>query len=161
MRTIVTLQFLRAFAAIGVVVSHFQWQLARSTGTETLYPSLRIGNSGVDLFFVISGFVMVYASERLFSQPSAAVSFFSHRLIRIVPLYWLAIAIYVFISAAIPGFERNYPPSAIIKSLFFIPYSHNGSVMPVVPQGWTLNYQNLYFMRSLLRLYFCPAGLLS
>ena len=59
MRTIVTLQFLRAFAAIGVVVSHFQWQLARSTGTETLYPSLRIGNSGVDLFFVISGFVMV------------------------------------------------------------------------------------------------------
>jgi exopolysaccharide production protein ExoZ len=144
-QTIVTLQFLRAFAAIGVVVSHFQWQLARSTGTETLYPSLRLGNSGVDLFFVISGFVMVYASERLFSQHGAAVSFFSHRLIRIVPLYWLAIAIYVSISAVIPGFERNYPPSAIIESLFFIPYSYDGSVMPIVSQGWTLNYEMLFY----------------
>ena len=46
--------------------------------------------SGVDVFFVISGFVMVYSSSRLFAAPSGSRVFLRRRLARIVPLYWTA-----------------------------------------------------------------------
>ena len=56
-----SLQFLRAVAAIAVVFGHFQFDMARYVTPETGLPNLMIGNAGVDLFFVISGFVIVYA----------------------------------------------------------------------------------------------------
>jgi hypothetical protein len=62
---------------------------------EADFPHL-YGPFGVDLFFVISGFVMVYSSERLFGQPGAPITFFVRRLARIVPLYWLATAVLVW-----------------------------------------------------------------
>ena len=49
--------------------------------------------AGVDLFFVISGFIMVYPSNRLFAEPGGAKIFAWRRLSRIVPLYWCAMAL--------------------------------------------------------------------
>ncbi|MGC1571111.1 MAG: acyltransferase family protein, partial [Pseudolabrys sp.] len=62
-----SLQVLRAVAAVAVVFSHFQFDMARYVTKSTGLPNLMIGNAGVDLFFVISGFVIVYASEHLFA----------------------------------------------------------------------------------------------
>jgi exopolysaccharide production protein ExoZ len=78
--TIGAVQGLRAAAALMVVVAH-------------VVPSFVIGQAGVDIFFVISGFIMVYASERAFGQPGASSLFISRRLIRIVPLYWATTAV--------------------------------------------------------------------
>jgi peptidoglycan/LPS O-acetylase OafA/YrhL len=64
-RRLYSLQVLRAVAAVAVVFSHFQFDMARYVTQETGLPSLVVGNAGVDLFFVISGFVIVYASEHL------------------------------------------------------------------------------------------------
>jgi exopolysaccharide production protein ExoZ len=144
--TIVSIQFLRALAAIGVVVSHFQFDLSRAIGTEAPHPELYLGNAGVDLFFVISGFVMVYASERLFAHPNGPLTFFAHRLIRIVPLYWLATAIYVLIAHVLPAYQMEITFDAVLRSLFFIPYLRaEGVVQPIVGQGWTLNYEMFFY----------------
>jgi len=47
------------------------------------------GSAGVDRVFVISGFVMVYSSEKLFGEGGASFVFLARRVARIVPLYWL------------------------------------------------------------------------
>ena len=89
---IAVLQVLRAVAALTVVFGHAQH--------DALVSAMRAGQAftrnhalpwgaGVDLFFVISGFIMVHASERLFGREGAARAFMLRRLIRIVPLYWL------------------------------------------------------------------------
>jgi exopolysaccharide production protein ExoZ len=145
-QTIISIQFLRALAAIGVVASHFQFDLSRAIGAEAPHPELYLGNAGVDLFFVISGFVMVYASERLFAQFNGALTFFVHRVIRIVPLYWLATGTYLLIATFLPAYAREITADATLKSLFFIPYLRaDGVVQPIVGQGWTLNYEMLFY----------------
>src|SRR5262245_33335315 len=82
-----SVQVLRAAAALAVTVAHVQDTLARLS-MPTLPDGFVIGAAGVDLFFVISGFVIVYSSERMFGQRSAPIYFFLRRVIRIVPLYF-------------------------------------------------------------------------
>src|ERR1700722_16881943 len=89
MRTIHSVQMLRAIAALMVVACHFDtvrlMLLSRGAEATLLYPLA----SGVDLFFVISGFIMIISSEPLFAAPGGSATFIIRRLARIVPLYWL------------------------------------------------------------------------
>lgn len=122
-----SLQVLRAFAAIGVVSCHV-WGAALYTGS-----------AGVDLFFVISGFVMVYSSDHLFGKGSSVATFVSRRIIRIVPLYWAFVATILYI-----GFPATN--EEILKSLFFIPYlSAWKHWQPIGFVGWTLNYEMFFY----------------
>src|SRR5262249_39195350 len=88
--SLLAIQILRAVAALGVLFYHTAHEVAARTGVTVPFGELVVGAGGVDLFFVISGFVMVYASERLFAQPGATRIFFLRRLARILPLYWAA-----------------------------------------------------------------------
>jgi exopolysaccharide production protein ExoZ len=142
-----SLQLLRALAAVAVVFGHFQFDMARYVTHETGLPNLMMGNAGVDLFFVLSGFVIVYASEHLFAKPAGQWTFFQHRLIRIVPLYWIITTIYIAIAAVAPAFDKSYSAATILGSYFFIPVPRlDGIVEPIVGQGWTLNYEMLFYV---------------
>lgn len=89
---------LRAFAALAVVMYHVI-EHGRWTGFPTEGPlvTFRIGWTGVDLFFVISGFVITYSALVLRARDPAAFvkSYWLRRLTRIVPLYFLTIAIWI------------------------------------------------------------------
>ena len=87
------MQYLRALAAITVTLSHIVGYIVYHGG-PSLISHYYVGAAGVDLFFVISGFVMVYASRDLFAVPGAPATFFLRRLTRIVPLYWAATGVY-------------------------------------------------------------------
>ena len=147
-KPILSLQILRALAAVAVTVSHFQFDLARITDTQIAKPAyLQLGIAGVDLFFVISGFVMVYASEPLYARTGGPSTFFMHRVIRIVPLYWLVTGLYLLIAVIIPAFDKGYSFNMVAASLFFIPYMKPEGVMqPIVGQGWTLNYEMMFYV---------------
>src|SRR3954449_4929921 len=84
-----TVQALRAVAALLVVLYHaFElWGLR----VDPAAPGVKWNNgaAGVDIFFAISGFVMVISARRLVGRPGAWLVFLWHRVIRIVPLYWL------------------------------------------------------------------------
>jgi exopolysaccharide production protein ExoZ len=135
MRTLYGIQYLRAAAALGVVAFH---AAERSGG------HFAIGAAGVDVFFVISGFIMwVIASKR---SPSPA-AFLRDRIKRIVPLYWIATGVMVL--GALAGLFPNLRLTAgyVFASLAFIP-SHSpstGDVWPVLVQGWTLNYEMFFY----------------
>lgn len=118
------IQILRAVAALGVLTYHTMVEMATRFGGPVMFDHLVIGAAGVDLFFVISGFVMVYASEPLFGKRGASRVFFLRRLARIVPLYW-ALTAYLVIWFAIRNPDQaltQNPPGAVVASFLFYPY---------------------------------------
>jgi exopolysaccharide production protein ExoZ len=140
-----SIQTLRAIAALAVVVMHIPEDLAvRGYGH---LPPFGKGAFGVDLFFVISGFVMVYASRHLFAREGAGVEFFLRRAARIIPLYWLVTSFLVFIARSQIGVSPHYSWQHIAASYLFIPYPRpiDGTFLPLLPLGWTLNYEMFFY----------------
>jgi peptidoglycan/LPS O-acetylase OafA/YrhL len=142
-----SIQVLRALAALGVAASHVQLDFHERLHQPEALPYLELGTAGVDLFFVISGFVMVYASGSLFATTSGPREFFVRRLIRILPLYWFCTTLYLLFPLLAPALARvKYPLDLAMASYLFIPYPGiDGMFAPVVSQGWTLNYEMLFY----------------
>ncbi|MFC7397023.1 acyltransferase family protein [Chelatococcus sp. GCM10030263] len=144
-------QMLRAMAASMVVVHHAQHDaeaVAAHLGLAFTRGDLLPWLSGVDIFFVISGFVMVHASANLFGRVGARRVFLTRRLIRIVPLYWIATTIYLAVALIAPRVLNSDAPSLwqIIASYLFIPFMRaDGFVQPVYSLGWTLNFEMLFY----------------
>ena len=121
---LMSIQYTRAVAALAVVVWHTGW--ARTA----------LGQSGVDAFFVVSGFVMMLVSGRENSPPRFGLL----RITRIVPLYWAVTAVAAWLDKP--------SPSDLLASLFFWP-DHE---FPVVIQGWSLNLEMSYYLLFALSL---------
>jgi exopolysaccharide production protein ExoZ len=141
MRTIVSVQALRAIAALAVVLCHFNelWLILEGRGNDpgVLYPLA----SGVDLFFVISGFVMVYSSGELFAAKGGWLTFFSRRVARIVPPYWVVMAV------AIPFMHLPSDLGSLLGSYAFFPFrAAAGNIGPIYGVGWTLNFEMYFYV---------------
>ena len=132
--SLVSIQALRAIAALLVFWGHAINAVTAQVAAE--FPHL-YGPFGVDIFFVISGFVMVYSSESLFGRPGAPSKFFARRIARIVPLYWAATAILVWF--VVPYASTK----AVLGSLFFAP--HIPSEAPLLFVGWTLIFEMFFY----------------
>ena len=147
MRQIEPIQILRAIAALTVVVGHAQTEalVAAAKHGAAFSPShLLPWGAGVDLFFAISGFIMVVASERLFAAPGGAGTFVARRLKRIVPLYWLATTLYVAIEFAT---RKHVGGLDLAASYLFWPRDvyGDGVPRPIYALGWTLQYEMLFY----------------
>src|SRR5260221_5541231 len=135
---------LRAIAATMVVFVHMDLQLQRLH-----YPTLGTNwmASGVDIFFVISGFIMWTSVER--RPEMTASSFFRNRLIRIVPLYWFATTLVLMVALIAPQVLNTtvLRPWHAIASYLFIPARHptTGLFWPLLIPGWSLNYEMLFY----------------
>lgn len=131
------LHLLRAIAALGVVYFHI-------TSTAGLNLSWDVGSRGVDIFFVISGFIIAYIGDR---RPE---HFFRRRLIRIVPFYWAATLVVFAAAAAMPQFFRSTTAdvSHLLYSLFFIPHVNaaTGETLPTLILGWSLNFEMYFYV---------------
>ena len=136
LNTLYGIQYLRAAAAIAVVLFH---------AAEKLGYSFAIGAVGVDVFFVVSGFIMWVVAERRSPTP---LSFLRGRIRRIVPVYWMATA--VMIAGGVVGLFPNLRLSIghVLASFLFIPARSpsNGEIWPVLVQGWTLNYEMFFYV---------------
>jgi exopolysaccharide production protein ExoZ len=145
-RPLAGIQILRAVAALGVVIHHMQSELIQR-GFDNPFPDFEVGAFGVDLFFVISGFIMVYSSGRFFARPDGGRRFFLKRLIRIVPLYWLFTTLLVFIAIRGTWHTGAYSVKEFIASYLFIPAPDRlGLMIPTYPPGWTLNYEMFFYV---------------
>jgi exopolysaccharide production protein ExoZ len=142
------LQALRAIAAWLVIADHALIAVTRGELSNPVTPlAWALGGSGVYIFFVISGFIMVHISWDDFGHPGAAQQFMRRRIIRIVPLYWLATmgAIVFHRASANDTVPAGLPE--LLRSLFFIPYyAENIGWAPILRQGWTLNYEMMFYV---------------
>jgi peptidoglycan/LPS O-acetylase OafA/YrhL len=98
-------------------------------------------SAGVDLFFVISGFVMVYSSERLFGAQASPGIFMRHRVARIVPLYWIVTTIWLLTGTPFDWVN-------LIGSYSFIPFVSEitNQPNPYYGLGWTLNFEMMFYV---------------
>lgn len=148
--TLLSIQALRAAAALGVMALHVENEvMLHVIRAPVASMTFLAGAAGVDLFFVISGFVMVYASETLFGRREAPILFFLRRLARIAPLYWtLTTALILYILAAHGGrLMEIYSPASLVASFLFYPYPRlDGLAFPVHLLGWTLNYEMFFYV---------------
>jgi len=153
MKQIVSVQVLRGLAALMVVFGHAQHHAfvqSQKLGGGFERVHLLPWGAGVDIFFVISGFIMVYASDGLFGRPGAASEFLGRRVARIVPLYWFFTALYVMVvTVGLAGTTRDAAgPATILASFAFWPaYGPGHEVpLPVLELGWTLNYEMFFYL---------------
>ncbi len=162
---LMNVQILRAFAACLVVWAH----LSELFPGSSLLRYTPYGLEGVDLFFVISGFIMVYTTSQRVTGPLA---FLFRRFLRIAPLYYIAtllvILIFLVMPAAFKSTEVDLP--SMVKSALFIPYQKSeGRIYPLYYLGWTLNYEMFFYLmfsiaiwlRYQLRTYICSAIILA
>ena len=155
--TIEGIQYLRGVASLMVVFFH-----ARSY-FGVVPEWTRIGSRGVDIFFVISGFIIVYATRNISNDVSAirsSATFLGKRFIRVVPLYWIALTITAFpyfmwwfhsVDSITGLFDKiNYDLVTIFKDYAFMPHlsideDEKGEIFPILIQGWTLNYEIAFY----------------
>lgn len=141
------LQALRGYAALSVMIGHAVKEWGTTYGlsepfdvTPLLY--------GVDIFFVISGFIMYRTSSHLFGVPSGVRTFVLKRLLRIVPLYWFFTTLMVFTLFVLGDHLRSteFDLWNVVSSYFFIPSERpGGRIAPVLSLGWTLNYEMFFY----------------
>ena len=143
---LVSVQLLRAIAAAAVVFEHAQAEAGQTVaGFEHIPFDFGIG---VDIFFIISGFVMWLSSAHLFGQPGGTATFLKKRFQRVVPLYWLYTLGMLAAIMLLPD-KLNNPdtsPAMILSSFLFFPYPNMiGEYTPVLALGWTLNYEMFFY----------------
>ena len=130
-----SIHYLRAVAALMVVVYHgFSYRLLTAADPASVL-WLR---EGVALFFAISGYVMVVST----SDRTDAASFLLRRLWRVGPLFWIATA-----CVALGSGERDW--SRIVSSMLFLPHfsAETGTAVdPILPVGWTLNFEMAFYV---------------
>ena len=131
---LLSIHYLRELAALMVVAVH-----CFTTGLVAVPDPTRLAwlKHGVELFFLISGFVMVASTQGRDISPA---EFFRRRVVRIVPLYWIMTAGFAMMAG---GVDMRW----LLASLFFVPLSdgHGGVLDPVLQLGWTLNFEMFFY----------------
>ncbi|MSP00184.1 MAG: acyltransferase [Acetobacteraceae bacterium] len=142
-------QALRAIAALSVALHHVLYEAVTLGGESASWAnaiqSAMPWEAGVDIFFVISGFVILHASTPLFEQGWPGLRrFLARRVARIVPLYWAVTTLYIV--GATAGLGTISGPMSILASYAFIPFARpNSLVQPVFALGWTLNNEMFFY----------------
>jgi exopolysaccharide production protein ExoZ len=127
-----------------VVWHHALGQIAATQQFIRLPP---FGGYGVDLFFVISGFIMLVTT---WDKPIGPIEFVWHRIRRVVPLYWVATSLMVIGAITAPFMFKTlkWDAASLAMSLSFIPYdslSFPGKIEPLLVPGWSLNYEMFFY----------------
>ncbi|WP_062224053.1 acyltransferase family protein [Aureimonas sp. D3] len=159
-KTIYELQILRFIASMMVLISHVQHEASEQrflnlSGFAPITPVY--WGAGVDVFFVISGFIMYHLCRDRFGVNGAPGNFIVRRLIRIVPPYWgatvcMLLAIWLFAGHIS---HAAIDPWHVLGSFLFFPVENPyGQFYPVMILGWTLQFEVLFYVVFCIGLFF-------
>ena len=140
---LVSVQFLRAVAALGVVVFHLQPFEQQFLPGPTIAPRwFALGDIGVDLFFVISGFIIVESTSNWFDRRHAG-QFLWRRLTRIYPIYWfynLLLLAMFWLQPSVLSANRQAPD---LLASFLLTPPHGKTLLLI---SWTLMYEVEFYL---------------
>ncbi|GAB3908244.1 acyltransferase [Larkinella knui] len=141
-----SIQALRAIAALSVALFHFSMKMEDVSIDYPLLHCFKAGFGGVDLFFIISGFIITHTNLSKVNRPHQLVPYLKKRFGRIYSVYWLlflaASAVLLGLNAFAPSLKwlsYSFNPVEVAKALTLFP--NHDSVLPVT---WTLSYE-IYF----------------
>ncbi len=142
-----TLDALRGVAALLVVMFHTQVIFGGRLGREVFGNMFSNGLHGVDLFFVLSGFVITYAHLPDLGQPHRLRRYMFARAARIYPAVWICSALALLVYAA------GYRGQGVDPSSKFQPWNLAASFLllpqrdvPLVNVTWTLQYEMFFYV---------------
>ena len=148
------IQALRFIAALLVLFTHctyYTWERL-----DRHFPVWQRGTRGVDIFFVISGFVMIYSGHKLSRLSNGWKTFAERRIIRIVPIYWLLTTLKICMMVLASGLALHAKLSVwtAAASYLFLPARNlDGKIEPLLAVGWTLNFEMLFYLIFTIALY--------
>lgn len=155
-RFLVEIHALRFIGAAMVLFSHLK--LEQMHKGHPITDLTRIPwQSGVDLFFIVSGFIMYYLGRDRFARPGAPREFIVHRIVRITPTYWITTTALLIIMVAQEHLVRRSGLNAgmIIGSYTFLPLPDtDGTFFPIFGGGWTLNFEMFFYAMFAIALHF-------
>lgn len=154
------LQLIRLLAAMLVLVGHARDKVA--AGADTLGGAANFYAGGVDVFFVLSGFIMFVISREDAGRPGGWLDFLRKRLTRVVPPYWFFTTLMLGVMVVMPGLvsSAELAPLHVLGSYLFIPVDNpQGEAFPLLALGWTLNHEVFFYALFALGLLFArPVG---
>ncbi|MDZ7897053.1 MAG: acyltransferase [Arcicella sp.] len=164
-----SIQFLRGIAALAVVVHHTGGYVKRYfEPTVLLGDYFSIGFGGVDLFFVISGFIIHFTSKKYLDKPAKLGEYLQKRFVRVFPIHWFILTLLFATGWLITNvfhrdiFSIGYPHTlnAYAQTYFLFPLH-----FAINPVTWTLSYELFFYLIFALliiskRLWVIPAGIL-
>jgi len=126
---LLSVHFMRFLAAFAVVVHHSAYYFGST---------ITVGAAGVDIFFVISGVVIGYATK----DGDSVWAFCLKRIIRVMPLYWLATIVY----SGFKYFEWSQIPTteSTVRSMLLVPI-FGTDWHPIYWPAWTLGYELFFY----------------
>jgi peptidoglycan/LPS O-acetylase OafA/YrhL len=141
-------QALRGLAATLVVLFHAQSVCPPLAGTHSISAALMgdLGRYGVDLFFVLSGFIIRYAEP---AGGYGASTFFWRRVRRVVPIYWLLTLVAVGLGLLLPG-SPDPGLGHVVRSLGFVSFLEGRQ--PLLYVGWSLEFEIFFYVTAALLL---------
>jgi len=142
---IANIQIMRGIAALAVTFFHVAGTQEKEGLIGWVFsPFIGWGSWGVDLFFIISGYVMAIS---LSNSNDTAAHFLLKRLIRIYPLYLILTALYCLIAITSPKLFSNFTlnPEWLLASLT-LTSGFGGFGEPILGQGWTLEFEALFYL---------------
>jgi exopolysaccharide production protein ExoZ len=141
------LQILRFVAAMAVVLHHAEGTAQRAFGREGAPLFFVYGVGGVDLFFVLSGFIISVTIRR---RSDTALSFLRRRAERIIPLYWMCtLGFFVLLVARDALLDPRLLPAVtgdLVRSLAFLGWTASPAALPLMYVGWTLEYEMMFYL---------------
>jgi exopolysaccharide production protein ExoZ len=139
-----TIQALRGLAALAVAVAHLRPVELKVDASPLLGSWATLGFAGVDLFFVISGFVMVWVTRAQQGQAGLVPSFWAARALRIYPLWWLILTVIVVVWIIKPDWVYASDTSTpdLLRSYLLWP----ATTLPLHAVGWTLIHEVWFYL---------------
>ena len=144
-----SLQAGRAVAALLVMFYHADQHLHDAYGVAFLGNAFRSGYAGVDFFFVLSGFIIMYTSGSWIGKPQMALEFCKKRFVRIYPIYWVFLSMILLVSLIAPklvGTSKSALTSLNIAESYLLVIGHK----PILITSWTLSHEVLFYLCFLL-----------
>ena len=138
--TLLSIQVLRGVAALMVLLLHVVHKHAQNTPGDAHFADwFTFGGYGVDIFFVISGFIIPYVLAGEAGSPLHSLSFMVRRVIRIYPLYWLVTLVALAIWLINPQVVNSSAPHLTRIWESFALFPTDGRYL--VQTGWSLAYE--------------------
>ena len=138
---LLSIEMARGIAAAIVVFYHAARHFDKDVGFPLGRQAFQFGHAGVDFFFVISGFIILFIHIGDFGRPGRLVHYALRRCTRIYPIYWVILAVTVAIALVS---SHHLPPSPfdVVWAALLLPTSGE----PIVGVSWTLQHEVIFYV---------------
>jgi len=148
------IEVLRGVAAAIVIFSHAARHIDKVRGAPGLITAFQAGHAGVDLFFVISGFIILHVHHADIGRPARLPRYALRRFVRIFPLYWIVLALSIAMAAANHGLPG---PGDALWSFGLLP----SRAEPLLGIAWTLQFELVFYVAFAALILHRAAGVLA